>query len=114
MRQTTIFTLLVAAVMAVSMFFLKYEVTNLEQELEGLNRNIVSDHAAIHVLKAEWSHLNEIERVRSLSQRYLDLAPTSPARIVTLDELPLANEPQVSLQPESRAPSPSSKKTVTR
>jgi len=109
MRQTTAFTLFVAAVMAVSLFFLKYEVTNLEQELEGLNKKIVADHEAIHVLKAEWSHLNEIERVRSLSQRYLDLAPTSPARIVTLDELPIAVEPQV----QAQVPAPA-KKTVTR
>jgi len=109
MRQTTAFILFVAAVMAVSLFFLKYEVTNLESELESLNRKIVSNHEAIHVLKAEWSHLNEIERVRSLSQRYLDLSPTSPARIVTLDELPAAVEPQV----QAAAPAPV-KKTVTR
>ena len=113
MRQTTAFTLFIAAVMAVSLFFLKYEVTNLEQELESLNRKIVADHEAIHVLKAEWSHLNEIERVRELSQRYLDLAPTSPARIVTLDELPIAIEPQV--QAAAQGPSqPPAKKTVTR
>ncbi|MCD6075076.1 MAG: hypothetical protein K0Q70_1959, partial [Rhodospirillales bacterium] len=42
-------------------------------------------------------------------QRYLDLAPTSPARIVTLDELPIAIEPQV----QAAAPVPA-KKTVTR
>jgi len=109
MRQITAFTLFVAAVMAVSLFFLKYEVTNLESELEGLNKKIVADHEAIHVLKAEWSHLNEIERVRSLSARFLDLAPTSGARIVTLDELPVTNEPQV----QAQGPAPA-EKTVTR
>jgi hypothetical protein len=109
MRQATAFTLFVAAIMAVSLFFLKYEVTNLEQQLEGLNRKIVADHEAIHVLKAEWGHLNEIERVRSLSARYLDLQPTSPARIVTLDELPSAVEPQVQAQAPALA-----KKTITR
>lgn len=109
MRQTTIFTLLIAAVMAVSLFFLKYEVTNLEQQLEGLNKSIVADHEAIHVLKAEWSHVNEIDRVRQLSQRYLDLSPTKPARIVTIDELPDAVEP---VQAQVVAPSP--KKSATR
>jgi hypothetical protein len=109
MRQTTAFTLFVAAVMAVSLFFLKYEVTNLEQELEGLNKKIVADHEAIHVLNAEWSHLNEIERVRSLTQRYLDLAPTSPARIITLVELPVAVGPQV----QASVPPPA-RQTVTR
>lgn len=109
MRQLTAFTLFVAAVMAASLFFLKYEVTNLEQELDGLNKKIMADHEAIHVLKAEWGHLNEMERVRALSQRHLDLQPTSPARIFTLDELPAAVDPQV----QAAAPDPT-KKTVTR
>jgi hypothetical protein len=109
MRQITAFTLFVAAIMAVSLFFLKYEVTNLESELEGLNKKIVADHEAIHVLKAEWGHLNDVERVRELSARFLDLAPTSGARIVTLDELPTAVEPQVAAQTQVPA-----KKTVTR
>ena len=109
MRQTTIFTLLIAAVMAVSLFFLKYEVTNLEQQLEGLNKSIVADHEAIHVLKAEWSHVNEIGRVRELSQRYLELGPTSPARIVTIDELPDAVEAA-----QAQVVTPSPKKSATR
>ncbi len=108
MRQTTVFTLLVAAVMAVSLFFLKYEVTNLEQQLDGLNRSIIADHDAIHVLKAEWSHLNEIERIRTLSHRYLELGPTNAARIVTIDELPAAVEEQ------AQAASPQTKKSVAR
>mgnify|MGYP003348727300 CR=1 FL=1 len=82
--------------------------SQLERENPDLKK-IVADHEAIHVLKAEWGHLNEIERVRSLSTRYLDLRPTSPARIVTLDELPSAVEPQI----QAQAPAPA-KKTVTR
>ena len=60
MRQTTILTLLLAAIMSVALFYLKYEGTDLEQELDVLNRAIVTDQEGIHVLKAEWSH-----RVRS-------------------------------------------------
>jgi cell division protein FtsL len=92
MRQTTIFTLLVAAVMSVALFFLKYEVTHLEEELDRLNRSIDQHQEAMHVLRAEWGHLTEIERVRALSHRYLDLGPTNPIRIVTIDELPAAAE----------------------
>ena len=94
MRQTTIFTLLVAAVMSVALFFLKYEVTHLEEELDALNRAIDANHEAMHVLRAEWGHLTEIERVRALAQRHLDLGPTHPLRIVTIDELPTAVEPE--------------------
>jgi hypothetical protein len=88
MRRTTIVTLLLAAVMSVALFFLKYEVTGLEDQLDGLNHSIDQDRETMHVLQAEWGHLNEIERVRALSHRYLDLGPTPPSRLVTLDQLP--------------------------
>ena len=99
MRQTTMFTLLVAAIMSVALFFLKYEVTNLEEELETLNRAIDANHETMHVLRAEWSHLNEIGRVRSLSLRHLELGPTNPLRIVTIDELPPAVEAEAHIAP---------------
>ncbi|NQV57458.1 MAG: hypothetical protein HQ503_16475 [Rhodospirillales bacterium] len=72
--------------MSVALFFLKNEVTNLEMELDNTNRTIVSDREAIHVLKAEWSHLNDIERLQALSGRYLKLEPTDPGRLQSMDE----------------------------
>lgn len=88
MRRTTIVTLLVAAVMSVALFFLKYEVTGLVDQLDGLNHSIDQDRETMHVLQAEWGHLNEIDRVRALSHHYLDLGPTPASRLVTLDQLP--------------------------
>ena len=81
MRQTTIFTLLLAAIMSVALFYLKYEVTDLEQELDILNEAIVTDQEAIHVLNAEWSHLNDIARIKDLAKRYLKMIPTEPNQI---------------------------------
>ena len=80
-RHTTIFAILITAVMGVALFYLKYEVTNLEDELKSLNRSIIAEREAIHVLKAEWSHLNDIGRLKELSVRYLDLRPTDPVQI---------------------------------
>ncbi len=90
MRQTTILTLLLAAIMSVALFYLKYEVTDLEQELNVLNRAIVSDQEGIHVLKAEWSHLNDVARLKDLASRYLEMKQTEPMQIKSADEL--ANE----------------------
>lgn len=81
MRQATIITLLVAAMMSVALFFLKYEVNGLESELGELNRGIVSDRESIHVLQAEWSHLNNIQRLKALAERHLNLSPTDPAQL---------------------------------
>lgn len=87
MRQTTILTILVAAVMSVGLFYLKYEVTNLESELDVLNRSIIDEREAIHVLKAEWSHLNDVDRLKDLAKRYLEMQPTDPTQIKKATEL---------------------------
>lgn len=89
MRQTTIFTLLVAAVMGLAVFYLKYEVADLEDELKALNRSIVADREAVHVLKAEWSHLNNATRIKGLADKYLDMIPTQPAQLAQPDQIPV-------------------------
>lgn len=92
MRQTTLITLLSVGVMTVTLFYLKHEVTTLEEELESLNKTIVSDQETIHVLRAEWSHLNETGRLRELAQKYLTLEPIRPAQIATVPIPPVTTE----------------------
>ena len=87
MRQTTILTLFVAAFMSVGLFYLKYEVANLEDRILNLNSSIVKYEEGIHVLKAEWSHLNNLSRIKDLASRYLQMYPTNPDRIKSIDEL---------------------------
>ena len=67
--------------------YLKYEVTDLEQELNTLNRSIEKNHEGIHVLKAEWSHLNDTARIKNLATRYLEMHPTDPKQILTKQDL---------------------------
>jgi hypothetical protein len=69
------------------LFYLKYEVTDLEQELDVLNRSIVTDQEGIHVLKAEWSHLNDVARIKDLASRYLKMKPTQPTQIKSPEDL---------------------------
>ena len=87
MRQTTIFTLLLASIMSVALFFLKYEVTDLEQHLNNINRAIVTDQESIHVLNAEWSHLNDVSRIKDLAKRYFKMNPTKPNQIKSAKDL---------------------------
>lgn len=100
MRQATIITLLVAAMMSVALFFLKYEVNGLESELGDLNRGIVSDRESIHVLEAEWSHLNDIQRLKDLAERHLNLRRTDPAQLRIAGE-PFARQTDELAQPAS-------------
>jgi hypothetical protein len=86
-RNTTLFTLLTAAALGFAVFAFKYQVRGLEEEYIGLNRTIIADRQAIHVLRAEWSHLNEPRRLKELSARILDLRPVEPSQVGTIASL---------------------------
>ena len=63
-----------------------------ERELQRLNAEIAKEGETIRVLKAEWSYLNQPERLQELARKHLALAPTNPNQIVVLASLPLRSE----------------------
>lgn len=77
-----------AAVVGFGLFQLKHEVQELEDELFRLNRAVLAEQQAIHVLKAEWSYINQPQRLQSLAARHLELQPMQPAQLGTLAALP--------------------------
>ena len=88
MRHTAILALLLAGALSLVLFSVKYQVQDLEEEIGQLNRSIIADQQAIHVLKAEWSHLNDPVRLRDLSVRHLGLGAVEPEQLGHLDNLP--------------------------
>ena len=60
-----------------------------EQALGKLKTELAQEAEAIRVLKAEWSYLNQPERLQALARRHLALAPTGASQIVVLASLPL-------------------------
>jgi len=87
-RQTTLLAVILAAALSVVLFGVKYRVQDLEGELTGIERGILNEERSIHVLRAEWAHLNDPERLRGLAERYLGLEPVSPIQLGRLDTLP--------------------------
>ncbi len=83
MRHTTLLFLLLAGALSMALFSVKYQVQDLEQEMVGLNKSIINERQSIHVLQAEWSDLNDPERLRILAGRYLGMKPVDPARMVS-------------------------------
>ncbi len=89
MRGLTLVWLGLAAAVGAGLFYLKYEVQRLEVEVAALDKAIKADREAIHVLTAEWSYLNQPQRLRKLVRRGFDLKPVTAARVRQLSELPL-------------------------
>ena len=88
-----------AALIAVVLFALKHEVQRLERELQLVSRQIVADQQATHVLKAEWSYLNQPSRIADLALRHLRLQPLRTSQIIDIEAVPTRPVPGVKPQP---------------
>jgi cell division protein FtsL len=88
MRVGTILTLSLAVAAGIGLFYAKHRVQALEAELSGLQQQILRDREAIHVLKAEWSFLNDPDRLAELARRHLEMAPVSGSQLATIDDVP--------------------------
>ncbi len=71
---------------------MKNKVQELEKELNTINNNIQEDIKAIHVLKAEWSHLNNPTRLRKLASKHISLNPIQAEQIINYSALPFNYE----------------------
>ncbi len=101
-NRSTMILILSAAAISVSLFVVKHQVQALDDELVDINHDIVRARESIHVLKAEWSHLNQPARLRSLAGRYLEVGPVDVERIGSaehlLDPLPEREQPQAAAE----------------
>jgi hypothetical protein len=104
------FWIALAGCVGYGLYHLKNEVRALEDELFRVNRTILAEQEAVHVLRAEWSYLNQPARLQALALRHLDLQPTKPSQLGTLEGLPRlqpdAAPPALAAAPASPAPLP--------
>jgi hypothetical protein len=80
---------LLAVVIGVSMYLLKYKVQALEDQLTAKREQIARNRGAIRVLEAEWTYLNDPGRLRRLSAQYLGFGPAVPQNVIDISALPM-------------------------
>ena len=81
----TILWACLAACIGVGLFYVKHEVKDQEHRLTELTAEIQRNQETIHVLRAEWSYLNDPARLRELSEKHLGMHPVMPAQVATLE-----------------------------
>lgn len=74
------------------LFNVKYKVVALDQELSQVNRDINEAHQSIHILKAEWEHLNNPLRLQKLAQKYLNLIYLNQNHYLALSQIPFRED----------------------
>ena len=87
-----------AVATAVGLFGVKYRVQDLEEKIDRTNQKIIESQQATHILKVEWAHLNEAERIEKLAQKYLKLEQAGIKQVARLDTLKPEANPQPNLQ----------------
>lgn len=98
-----LFWSVVAVGTAVGLFAVKYKVQDLEERIDRTNQKIVESQQATHILRIEWAHLNEAERIEHLVQAHLSLEQASIKQVVRLDSL---KNPSVPPRRDTPLPSP--------
>lgn len=93
-RPTSLILMVLAAAAGGALFQIAFEVSELDDELSRLNRDIREDREAIHVLRAEWSFLNQPDRLEELTRRHLDLLPVSGDQLAGSSAVPVRPQDQ--------------------
>ena len=75
-----------------SSFIMKNQVQALEKELQRINAGIQNDIKSIHILKAEWSHLNSPARLKQLVEKHISINSPKAEQIVSYAALPFEYE----------------------
>jgi cell division protein FtsL len=84
--STVLWACLIACI-GTGLFFIKHEVKDQEHRLAALAGEIHRNQETIHVLRAEWSYLNDPARLRALSEKHLGMRPVTPNQVATLDQV---------------------------
>lgn len=78
------------------LFHIKFKVMGLRRDLAEIDRQIIQEKEAFHVLKAEWSYLNQPDRIKKLANKYLNLKKIEVVQIykpnINLANLKLYND----------------------
>ena len=87
MQRSTILFFLLSLLVGFVLFKVKYEVVEVEQKLAKTLEQIKIEEENIHILKAEWSHLNEPQRLQKLAEKFLDIRPMKITQLAATSQV---------------------------
>ena len=89
-RLGTVFWLVLVLTAGFTTFKVKYAVQDIEDALNRARRQTIAEQQETRVLTAEWTYLNQPERLAELNRRFLGLAAISAKQLQrSIEEIPL-------------------------
>ena len=105
MMRSINFVLIVAVIgLSVGLYDIKYKAEDAVRHARQLERRIANEREAIRVLRAEWSYLNQPERLQELASRYTELRPLSDGQIGSFEDVPMPHMADDFYAPSARQP----------
>jgi cell division protein FtsL len=80
-RLGIVFWLVLVAAAGFTTFKVKYAVQDIEDQLNRVRKQTIADQQEIRVLTAEWTYLNQPERLAEMNRRFLALAPVTARQL---------------------------------
>jgi len=91
-KRATLVWMALSILSGIGLFNLKYSVSEMEDRLIALQKENHRQMESIHVLKAEWSYLNQPFRINDLGQRKLLLTPVTGSQAIDIKNIPFRPE----------------------
>lgn len=91
-NRAALMWMVLAITAGTGLFLLKYEVRAMEEQLVQVKQQTLNNLEAVHVLKAEWSHLNHPTRLEDLGRRLLSLEPVVAQQSAGISDIPMRPE----------------------
>lgn len=75
---------------ALGLYLVKYWVQDVQQDVSTVELALNKEKESLHLLNAEWAYLNRPERLKALSEKYLNLTPLKSTQFISFNALPEA------------------------
>lgn len=92
------------AIAAFGLYLVKYTVQDMQRDVERLEAELKQEEESLHLLNAEWAYLNRPERLRSIAEKHLELAPFDTRKMTQIQALPALAQEQESVPSASERP----------
>ena len=103
-RFLNVFLVMAVIGLSILLYDIKYRAEAADRNADALERQIAEEQDGIRVLRAEWSYLNQPERLQQLATRYTELRPLAPAQIGSFGDVPMPHKADDFYAPAGRKP----------
>ncbi len=87
MKKVKILSLFCLFVLGCGNYIIKQQVIHLDSKLSSINREISNCEESLHLLSAEWSYLNNPERLQQLVGSQTRMVPVTGISLVGYQEI---------------------------